>query len=90
MLRKTPTAPGHIQVRSMYGTAYHFVPANAELSDAALCGYESWVYPNTVMDASPQDIIDAVPYQHAGWNWCVNCASILTGLPEDFFYVSRG
>lgn len=81
--------PKYIQVRSMYGTAYHFIPGDATLSTPTLCGYDSWVETNTVMEATSQDIIDGTPYQHVGWHWCPTCASILTGLPEDFFHITR-
>ncbi len=38
---------------------------------------------------SRENVIETAPNQHAGWYWCTNCVSILTGKNASWFTDQR-
>lgn len=83
-----PTSPKYVQVRSMYGSAYH-VRENIPGYGPTLCGYANWTPTNTTLEARADEMLESARYQHDGWYWCPTCGSVLTGMSEDFFVTTR-
>lgn len=71
---EAPQSP-FVECRSWYGVSFHLRDTRQE-DGLALCGYEP------LDDRSPvtrEDVVAAIPRQHAGWRYCGECVDLFLG-----------